>query len=218
MHELLQLITDTGDLMVTSALTLGLFVLLWRADDRRAALGLAFSFAACLGIMTALKVIFVSCGEYWHAGIHSPSGHTSVSTVVYGALALVTDRIASKTGRFHPAAVLAALLVLAIGLSRILLHAHNPREVLVGLAVGLSCLALFAWTAQISARPLLVPPVWLLGLLVLVMLSAHGQHAEVEGLLQRWTLAARDRLGVCVRPAPPPPGRAPHPILRDAAA
>ena len=204
MHQLLLLITDTGDLMVTSALTMGLFVLLWRADDRRAALGLAASFATCLTIMTVLKVIFVSCGDYWHTGIHSPSGHTSISTVVYGALALVTDRIAAKTERFHPAAALAALLVAAIGLSRILLHAHNPREVLIGLAVGLSCLALFAWTAQISARPLLVPPLWLLGLLVLVMFTAHGQHAEAEGLLQRWTLLARERLGVCVAPPASP--------------
>jgi hypothetical protein len=47
----------------------------------------------CLGVTALLKVSFYGCPPT--PDLHSPSGHTSLSALVYGAMALVT---ASEAG------------------------------------------------------------------------------------------------------------------------
>jgi hypothetical protein len=63
--------------------------------------------------MFILKVSFLTCGSDWQAGILSPSGHTGISTTVYGALAIVSARQAPRWRRF--------LIALVIALSRVIL-------------------------------------------------------------------------------------------------
>lgn len=62
------------------------------------------------------------------SGFAFPSGHAVAVTVVYGGLALLT--------RSRRAASLAVSIVVAVGLTRIVLRVHYLVDVLAGLAVG----------------------------------------------------------------------------------
>lgn len=116
---------------------------------RRLALGAAIAFAATAGLKLALNfprpAAVLSPGAVRIADTgtreHSlPSGHASFA-------ALVAASIWPLIGR--PARFVVALVVLAIGLSRIRLGAHFPADVLAGYAVGLGSALL---SAGLSAR------------------------------------------------------------------
>ncbi|WP_291526101.1 phosphatase PAP2 family protein [Branchiibius sp. NY16-3462-2] len=65
-----------------------------------------------------------------------PSGHTAMSTVLYGVLTVVLCRhVAHGVGRWL-LAVNAALLVVGVGLSRVYLGFHWLTDVLAGWALG----------------------------------------------------------------------------------
>lgn len=77
------------------------------------------------------------------AGAAFPSAHAASWAALVSALALVAPR--------PWRAVVAAgggLLVLAIGASRVHLGAHDPRDVVAGLALGVGWAALAAWSAD----------------------------------------------------------------------
>jgi undecaprenyl-diphosphatase len=79
------------------------------------------------------------------SGHSFPSGHSMTSTVCYGAL-LVTFLPAVRPRRRTLAVAAVALLVLAIGCSRLLLGVHFLSDVLGGFVLGLSWL-----TASVAA-------------------------------------------------------------------
>jgi membrane-associated phospholipid phosphatase len=65
-----------------------------------------------------------------------PSGHAVASTVVYGGLLLVRDRV-----RESRVAVPVVALIALVGLSRVVVGVHYLGDVLAGHAVGLAVLA-----------------------------------------------------------------------------
>jgi len=73
-------------------------------------------------------------------GFSFPSGHSAGSLAVYGLLAWLLAR-QLRPGRRAPVVLAAALLVLAVGVSRILLRVHFASDVLGGWLLAL------AWTA-----------------------------------------------------------------------
>jgi undecaprenyl-diphosphatase len=74
-----------------------------------------------------------------------PSGHSMVSACFFGVLAaVVTVRMKSRAKRFAIWAA-AALLALAIGVSRIYLGVHHPSDVLAGFAAAV------IWVAAVGA-------------------------------------------------------------------
>jgi len=75
------------------------------------------------------------------AGWSFPSGHSSASMAVYGTACYLLWRLAPPSWRLPGIAVLAALIV-AIGLSRILLQVHFASDVIAGFSVSLGWLAL----------------------------------------------------------------------------
>ena len=79
-------LTDFGDLAVLIPLAGAMLVWLLCCSSRAAprwVLALGF----CIGVTALLKIAFYGCPP---AGdVHSPSGHTSLSTLVYGALTLL---------------------------------------------------------------------------------------------------------------------------------
>ncbi|QVQ24349.1 phosphatase PAP2 family protein [Achromobacter deleyi] len=75
------------------------------------------------------------------AGWSFPSGHSSAAMAVYGTACYLTWRLAPPAWRMPCVAVMAAL-IMAIGLSRILLQVHFASDVAAGLAVSLGWLAL----------------------------------------------------------------------------
>lgn len=69
-----------------------------------------------------------------------PSGHTQTATVMSGAVALKARR------RWVTVAM--ALLALLTGISRMVVGAHYPQDVIGGLLIGLIVLGLYAWLAR----------------------------------------------------------------------
>ena len=76
-----------------------------------------------------------------------PSGHSSASMAVYGTACYLLWRLAPPSWRMPCVAFVAALIV-AIGLSRILLQVHFASDVAAGLAVSLGWLAVCIAAAE----------------------------------------------------------------------
>jgi membrane-associated phospholipid phosphatase len=174
-------VTGFGDAGVL--LPLAALVLVWLVLSRafRAAAWWAVSVISCAGVTAALKILFWGCSPI--VGVRSPSGHTSLGTLVYGAIALM---IAIDGGGWRPriAAAGGVGLVLAIAVSRLLLDAHSVAEVVLGGIIGSASLALYGQRYR-RCRPNDIR-VWplLFGAALLVSVL-HGGELHVEGLLHR---------------------------------
>jgi membrane-associated phospholipid phosphatase len=180
---LLVALTGFGDAALLFPLAAAILLWLVLSGATRAAAWWTFSVVVCAGVTAILKVFFWGCPPI--SDLHSPSGHTSLSTLVYGATALIT---AVEGGAWRPRIAIAAGLglVLAIGVSRLLLDAHSIPEVILGWLIGGASLVLFGWRYQrlrpSNARlaPLLV------GMAVLAS-ALHGSELRAEELLHRIT-------------------------------
>ena len=131
---LAEFLTDFGYTPVLAPLCLALA--LWIA--RHVSIRQALLWLVCVGAVTVttalLKAWFAGC-HYDPGMVHSPSGHTSFSVIAYGGVATVLAAPAARPQKLW-IAVLWALWVLGIGISRVVLHAHTPQEVLAGYAIG----------------------------------------------------------------------------------
>jgi len=85
-------------------------------------------------------------------GYSFPSGHAMGSLIGFGMLAYVVAHQVRRRRMALLAAILAATLTLAVGLSRLYLGAHYPSDVLAGFAAGIAWLG-----ASISALEATVP-------------------------------------------------------------
>jgi membrane-associated phospholipid phosphatase len=125
------------------------------------------------------KDLFLSCPPF--AELRSPSGQTSLSTLVSGGIAVI---IAAGGTRWHRLLSYAAgaALIAAIAISRVLLQAHSPLETGFGLVIGSIALAVFARKylghrpAVVSLRPLIVA-------VTLLLITLHGDELRAEELL-----------------------------------
>jgi membrane-associated phospholipid phosphatase len=166
-------LTDFGDLAVLIPLAVAMLIWLLFCSSRAAprwVLALGF----CVGVTALLKIAFYGCPPA--GNIHSPSGHTSLSTLVYGALTLLA---ASAWRGPHRALVIGggAGLILGIGVSRLLLEAHSMAEVGLGLMIGTVSLILFAYRYLEGPNTEVWPLLVAVAVLVLI-LHGHELHAE----------------------------------------
>jgi membrane-associated phospholipid phosphatase len=134
-------------------------------------------------VTAVLKIFFWGCPPI--ANLHSPSGHTSLSSLVYGAMALI---IAVEGEHWRPRVVAAAgiCFVLAIGVSRLLLDAHSVPEVAFGWLIGGASLAIFGWEYQ-RCRPRNPHLAFLLVNVAVLAWVLHGSQLHAEELLHRIT-------------------------------
>jgi membrane-associated phospholipid phosphatase len=108
-------------------------------------------------------------------GLSFPSGHSTLAAMFYGTLAYFIIRALRSEWQRVVVGVLAALLVLAIGVSRIYLGVHYPSDVAAGWAAGVIWLGLVfaaeqAWLARaVRPRP---PPRRVLAAISAVVLYA----------------------------------------------
>jgi membrane-associated phospholipid phosphatase len=175
-------ITDLGDSGVLLPVAgLILLILLW-LHTRRTALWWASTIALCAFATVAAKVALHACVFGWSShDLVSPSGHTSLSTTVYGSCAFV---VASETSRWRRIAALATgvVIVAAIALSRVYVHAHTGPEVVAGLLIGAACVSWFAYGCRRSeARRL--PWQAVITISALAIAATYGAHLDFEALI-----------------------------------
>lgn len=170
------LLTDFGDLAVL--LPLAGVMLLWLLvqRQRKGLLAWAVAVGLCTGVTAVLKIYFSVCAL--SPALQSPSGHTSFSMLVYGGIALV---IAAERTGWQRFVVLGGSIGLIGGIagSRIILGAHSPLEVVLGIVIGSIAVAVFAW-GYLSHKPTgrSIRPLMLALVLVIVLLHGHELHAE----------------------------------------
>lgn len=197
-------VTDFGESMVIMSTTLAVSAWFWLNLQRRLAILWLLAIGGCAASMVVLKLAFLTCGHLVLDGmVRTPSGHSSMAALFYGAAALTVGRLSPPAARHRLWMVSAAFLfALAIGVSRIIVHAHSPQEVVVGLAVGFSWLIGFSLLLPHTHASAKMPPLGILCLLAvlyggLLTLTMAGEHMSVEGVLFHIAHLLQTRWDVC---------------------
>jgi membrane-associated phospholipid phosphatase len=108
----------------------------------RGAIALALVFPVTQGAVQLIKTIVerprpaANAGMAEAHGFSFPSAHSATSVAVYATIAFILVRASRRPHNRVAVASLAAALVLAVGLSRVLLGAHYPTDVLAGWTFG----------------------------------------------------------------------------------
>jgi membrane-associated phospholipid phosphatase len=173
-------LTDFGDAAVLIPLAAAMLVWLWAGDSRSSAWW-AVSVGFCVGLTALLKIFFHGCPPAPY--MHSPSGHTAFSVLVYGALVLAISMQSGSLRRLLAIGI-GAGLILTIAASRLLLDIHSPAEIGLGLAIGAASLVIFGRKLgryhQAKVWPLLATAAVLIAIL-------HGQELHAEQFLHKIT-------------------------------
>lgn len=190
MHAIWVFVTDCGDSAVTVPLALLALIFLLMAGARRLALFWLLTIGGCAGAIALLKLAFGVCGQRIAiAHIVSPSGHTAMSAAVYGSLALLVG--AALRPRYRRLLLFAAAIaVVGIALSRVVLHEHNVAEIVLGLIVGGTAVAVFHAVLAFEETPAL-PLGWFVLSIVALIAAMHGARWMVEPVMQALARALR---------------------------
>jgi membrane-associated phospholipid phosphatase len=145
-------------------------MLFWLAlfQTQKAAVWWVLSAALCAVLTGILKLGFYACPGVLDLG--NPSGHTSLSTLVYGGITFVAATESRGAFRFITVGSGAGFIIV-ISASRLLLRVHSIPEIGLGIMIGTFTLLLFTRsylrcrTKSISLIPLLL----ISGVLVLGM-------------------------------------------------
>jgi undecaprenyl-diphosphatase len=137
--DFFSLVTATGAGLFLVPITILLTAMFLAFNHRREALLLA-SAMACAGIsIYAIKALVNRSrpdlwGAAWYSSSSFPSGHTLCTTVLATALVLCVARV--WPAMRYSAVALAALWVVLVALSRLVLGAHWPSDVLAAAVLG----------------------------------------------------------------------------------
>lgn len=196
MHTIWVFITDCGDSAVTAPLALLVFIFLVALRERRLGFVWILSIGGAAAVIIVLKLGFGACGtDFGGARIASPSGHTAMSTAVYGSLALLAgSRL--PTGRRSAVYALAAAGIAGIAVSRLVLHEHSLPEIIIGWLVGGGAVAVFAAATGRREGPAL-PLGWLLLCAVILVVLLHGNRWAIEPIIRRMAGMFRHTLPYC---------------------
>jgi membrane-associated phospholipid phosphatase len=190
----MKFLTDFGDAMVVLPIAAATLAWLVRIAGARTAGLWCLALLACGGGTALLKVYFDACSAPLPS-ITSPSGHASMSTLVYGSLALIVGAEAAPWQRFATATIGAAAII-GIALSRVTLGAHSVGEVVLGLAIGGCALALFA-RRYLEAPPAARKIGPLAVAIAVIMMLLHGHSAHLESLWHAIGAYLHDTGGLC---------------------
>lgn len=88
-------------------------------------------------------------------GFSFPSGHATLSMVAYGILGVLLTRTPMPRPLRLVLLALLAIVIFAVGLSRVWLVVHYPSDVVAGWASGAVVVLVFAWaTRSVSPAPI----------------------------------------------------------------
>ncbi len=187
-------ISQLGDAQVTVPLTLGISAwLMWQRNWFAAWHWLAAVGFAALITITLKQVLQVPrpVDLYEGAVIFAfPSGHSSISMVMYGFLAVMAAHGIPRAHRWLPYTT-AGIVISAIALSRLYLGAHWLSDVVGGLALGLLWVTLLGiayrrhYRLDISAAKLSVLVIFVLTLTGGWHIAQHHER-EVERYAPRY--------------------------------
>ncbi|CAN5463997.1 phosphatase PAP2 family protein [soil metagenome] len=186
-------VTRLGEAQVM--LPAALALLLWLAHRPAARLLVGWwlgMMVLATSITTATKIAFIGYGFGWaplnFTGI---SGHAMFAAVVYPLLFLVLA-LARPVGWQRAALAAGYLLALLVGISRVMVGAHSPSEVIAGLLLGG---AASAAAITIAHTPAIRMPVWLpLGVIASVLvLGVNAPPSRTHDLVTRISLALSGR-------------------------
>jgi membrane-associated phospholipid phosphatase len=155
--ELFEAVTTLGNGIVLAGVTAIAAYLLARRGTRKEAVLMVIAFVGAEILSYSLKLGFRRDRPFFTDPLASestfsfPSGHSTVSLAVYGALAVVLARRLRGSGRLACLAA-AALLVSLIGFSRLYLGVHFLTDVLAGFAAGTAWLAACVITLDLHQR------------------------------------------------------------------
>lgn len=144
-------ITALGSVTLTTlVVTIGVSAL-WLARDRLdavqllvAALGAAAAEVIAKGIFARPRpTVLPHLAQV--SGWSFPSGHSLMTTAIYGTLAIMIYRRAPTRAARVLAIAAAAAIIFTVGASRVYLGVHNPSDVLAGMCAGL------AWALAVAA-------------------------------------------------------------------
>jgi membrane-associated phospholipid phosphatase len=149
---LIDAVTDMADSALLLPFSAVVFAWLVWAHVPRVAVGWVLAMLTCLVPLVLIKFGLHACySPLAELGIRTPSGHAGWGTAFYGSLAVLTAH--EKRGWWRPAALMTgAGLIAIIALSRLQIGAHTVPEVLIGLALGLASVAVFALTIRCAPR------------------------------------------------------------------
>src|SRR5690242_18673216 len=119
-------LTNLGDLAVLIPLVATTFLWLFLVRAPRGAVWWALAVSICVGLTAIAKVSAYACPPA--PDLQSPSGHTSFSTLVFGAISMITAAECRGVQRAMSISV-GIGLILGIAASRMLLAFHSMREV-----------------------------------------------------------------------------------------
>ncbi len=177
--ELMTVITMMGDTVVMLALAAAIIGWLVWCKAYRAAYAAAFAIIAAKLFELAVKfgIQRARPTELPYTGIDLfsfPSGHATMSAVIFGILAVLVSHSMGRWGRAIVYALCAILAVL-IGFSRVYLGAHWLSDVLAGLAFGAVMAAVFGVAIE-AIPPRRIKPLGLFATALAVFLLAGAAH------------------------------------------
>ena len=184
MQAIWSFVTDFGDTAVTVPLALMMACFLVAMKQPYLALGWCVAIGACVAVIGALKLALAGCPHpLFSAGLSSPSGHTAMSTAVYGGFAAVAGAALARPARELLVGGVLALMI-GIALSRAVLGYHSPIEVAVGLAVGVAALVVILVCID-RHRPERLPAGRIVLAVLVVALLLHGERWPAEQAIHR---------------------------------
>jgi membrane-associated phospholipid phosphatase len=80
-----------------------------------------------------------------------PSGHTAAAIVLYGGIAITLTMSMKHRGLRVLTAILLAGIPVIVGVSRLYRGMHHPTDVLAGVLLGITCLAVAGLTMRVAA-------------------------------------------------------------------
>jgi membrane-associated phospholipid phosphatase len=172
-------VTDFGDPAILLPLSVVMLTWLRSHGARQAVRSWMIAVGFCVALTALLKIILYACPPA--SELVSPSGHTSLSVLIYGAIVLV---IAAEQRGWLRALILiiGASLIMAIAGSRLWVKAHSVPEVLIGMGIGVATLTLFA-KCYLSSRTEGKRLLSLILATIVVTALLHGQELRAEALL-----------------------------------